>query len=407
MSAGIFQIVNFQQQAFVIVEGKASPCFYIIRQGKVRLSGEVPIPGEEPFQILGPGDFFGVVSCMSAQPHIETAQCLMPTSLITVGRDQFGTLIQKNAPIAMKIIRYFSQRLRTIDHAITKLTFHSAVEENPQMIFNIGEFYYNKNEMTHAAYAFQRYLQYFPQGPHATQAKARLQSMGAPLQGPPIASQNLSRTFQDGSMIMIEHEPGVELYIIQSGKVKITKVVNDNEVLLAVLNPGDIFGEMSLLENKPRSASAVAFGNVSTLAINKQNFEAMVQAQPQLAVKLITILSERVWMAYRQLSNLVIGDPVGRCYDMMLTLVQKKKIPIQYKAQHIFDIGAQELIKMLGLPLEQSEQYILQLLSDKNIRQDQGKLMVYDLSELEKQAQFYRKKAAMERKREAARARLT
>ncbi|MCS6983779.1 MAG: cyclic nucleotide-binding domain-containing protein [Leptospiraceae bacterium] len=402
MSGGIFQIVNFQTQAFVIVEGKAAPCFYIIRQGKIRLSPEVPIPGEEPYHILGPGDFFGVVSCMSGQPHVETAQCLAPTSLITVGRDQFGILIQKNAPIAMKIIRYFSQRLRTIDHAITKLNFHSTADENPEMIFDIAEFYYKKNDMNQAIYAYQKYLQYLPQGAKATQVRARLQSLGAPLQPPPVTSQNLARNFADGQMIMVEHEPGTELYIIQKGRVKITKVVNNNEVLLAVLGPGDIFGEMALLENKPRSASAVAFGPVSTLAINKQNFEVMVQTQPQLAVKLITILSERVWMAYRQLSNLLIGDPIGRCYDMLLTLVQKKRIPIQSKQPHTFDIGAQELFKMLGLPLEKSDQYIMQLLSDKNIRQDQGKLTVMDLAELEKQAQFHRKRAAMEKKRETA-----
>ena len=126
----MFQIANFQQNAFVIVEGKAAPGFYIVRQGKVRLTAEMPIPGEETNLILNPGDFFGVVSSMSGHPHIETAQCLANTSMINVGRDQFGVLIQKNAPIAMKIIRYFSQRLHIIDRAITKLTFHSTVEED-------------------------------------------------------------------------------------------------------------------------------------------------------------------------------------------------------------------------------------------------------------------------------------
>ena len=49
-------------------------------------------------------------------------------------------------------------------------------------------------------------------------------------------------------MIFSEHEPGEDLYIIQQGKVKITKIINNQEVLLAVLQPGDIFGEMALLE---------------------------------------------------------------------------------------------------------------------------------------------------------------
>ncbi|HRP68485.1 MAG TPA: cyclic nucleotide-binding domain-containing protein [Turneriella sp.] len=398
----MFQIANFQQNAFVIVEGKAAPGFFIVRQGKVRLSAEMPIPGEEPSQNLGPGDFFGVVSSMSGHPHIETAQCLAPTSMINVGRDQFGVLIQKNAPIAMKIIRYFSQRLRIIDRAITKLTFHSAVEEDPQMMFNIAQFYSGKQEMKHAAYAYQRYIQFYPNGAFTPQAKMALQNMNAPMSVPTPTGNALARTFADGQMVFIEHEPGNELYIIQGGKVKITKIVNENEVLLAVLNPGDIFGEMALLENKPRSASAVAFGNVTTLAINKQNFEGMVQAQPQLATKLITLLSERIWLAYRQLANLLISDPVGRMYDTLLTQVQKKKVAIQPKTSYVFDFGSQELLKMLGYPPDKGEEYLITMLSDKNLRLDQGKFTCRDLYELEKQVQFIRKRAATERQREAA-----
>ncbi|MBS0618941.1 MAG: Crp/Fnr family transcriptional regulator [Spirochaetes bacterium] len=397
----MFQIANFQANAFVIVEGKAAPGFYIVRQGRVRLTAEMPIPGEDASLFLNPGDFFGVVSAMSGHPHIETAQCLAPTSLINVGRDQFGVLIQKNAPIAMKIIRYFSQRLRIIDRAITKLTFHSTVEEDPQMMFNIAQFYYGKQEMKHAAYAYQRYLQYYPNSQLAAQAKMALQNMSAPMSVPTPPGNALGRSFVDGQMVFIEHEPGNELYIIQGGKVKITKVVNENEVLLAVLNPGDIFGEMALLENKPRSASAVASGNVTTLAINKQNFEGMVQAQPQLATKLITLLSERIWLAYRQLANLLISDPVGRMYDTLLTQVQKKKVAIQPKTPYVFDIGSQEILKMLGFAPEKGEEYLITMLSDKNLRLDQGKFICKDLAELEKQVSFIRKRAATERQREA------
>ncbi|MDH5721373.1 MAG: cyclic nucleotide-binding domain-containing protein [Spirochaetia bacterium] len=402
--AGIFKIANFQGKAFVIVEGKKeADTFFIVRQGKVRLTNEIPIPGEEPFEVLNAGDFFGVVSCMSGHPHMETAQTLEPTSFIVIGREQFGALIQKNAPIAMKIIRHFSKQLRTIDQAITKLSFHNVSEENPQFMYEIGEYYFQKNETSQAAYAYQRYLENFPEGKHAAESKARLQAISAPLEPPTAQRQNLNRLFQDGEMIFVEHEPGVELYIIQQGKVKITKVVDQNEVLLAVLQPGDIFGEMALLENKPRSASAYAQGAVNTLAINKTNFEAMVQAQPQLAVKLINILSERIWTAYRQLSNLLIEDPMGRLYDMLLTLALKKKVPIEHKAMYVFDINPQELIKMLGFSGQKGEALIMTFLEDKNFRLDGGKLICSDLLEIEKQVQFYKKKIAMDKKREAAR----
>ena len=300
----------------------------------------------------------------------------------------------------MKIIRHFSQRLRVIDRAITKLSFHSTVEEDPQLMFNVGEYYYEKQEARQAGYAYQKYLKYFPNGNYANQCKQRLAAMSASQESPVVKRHNLAVSFKDGDIIFIEHEPGSELYIIQQGKVKITKIVDQKEVLLAVLRPGDIFGEMALLENKPRSATAIAHANIVSLAINKANFEIMVQARPQLAVKLITILSERIWTAYRQLANLLISDPIGRIYDMLLTLVQKSKVPIAPKASHIFDIGAKELCNMLGFEESAGEGYTLTFLEDKNFRLDEGKIICLNLVELEKQVQIFRKKTALERKRE-------
>ena len=396
----MFKIANFQAGAAVIVEGKNPESFFILKTGQVSVSPEIPIPGEEPNQTLDPGDFFGVVSCMSGHPHIETAQTTVASSTIAVSKDQFHLLIQRNAPIAMKIIRYFSQRLRVIDRAITRLSFHSTVEEDPQLMFQVGEYYYERQQARQAAYAYQKYLHYFPDGIHAQKSKDRLNSMSAPLQAAPVKRNNLSASFRDKEIVFLEHEPGSELYIIQQGNIKITKVVDQNEVLLAVLRPGDIFGEMALLENKPRSATAIAHDNVLSLAINKANFETMVQDQPQLAVKLITILSERIWTAYRQLANLLISDPIGRICDLLLTLVQKAKIPILPKTSHTFDIGISELSNMLGYSPEEGESHVMKFLEDKAFRLDSGKVICSNLSELEKQVLFYRKRAAMERKKE-------
>lgn len=402
----IFGSASFKSNNFIVLEGKSANSFYIIRQGSVRLSPEIPIPDEEPSTVLNPGDFFGVVACMSGQPHIETVQSITDCSLITVGRDQFGVLIQKNAPIAMKIIRYFSQRLRIIDKAITKLNFQSSHEEDPSQVFYVGKFYYDRHEYAHAVYAFRSYLHSLPNGHNADECRQLLKAMDSSETATTARNPNqLAQTFDDGELIMIEHEPGDTLYIIQKGQVKITKVVNDNEVMLAVLNPGDIFGEMAILENKPRSASAVAYGGMVALAINKANFESMVRQQPQLAVKLITILSERIWTAFRRLANLLIGDFVGRSYDMLLTQVHKNQVTIRQKSAYTFDFGINELNKMLGLGPEDGNEHVNVLIKDKNIKIDQGKITVLDLSELEKLAAYHRKRVAMERKREQAKTR--
>ncbi|HNR87048.1 MAG TPA: Crp/Fnr family transcriptional regulator [Spirochaetota bacterium] len=403
MASAQFKVENYLAKSFITVEGKKnSDNFYIIRTGKVKLQKENPVVAEDPYSVLGPGDFFAVISCMSGHSRIETAVALTDVSLISVERDQFGILIQRNPVVAMKIIRFFSKQLREFDQAITRLTFKNIVEEEPSHLYNIGEFYFTRKSFNHAAYAFQRYLQYCPNGDYKNKAVERLKALRAPLRVPenPQAS-SLTRNYRDNVMVFCENEPGQELYIIQAGKVKITKIVDD-EVLLAVLKAGDIFGEMALLDNKPRSASAISFGDVTLFAINKANFEGMVQAQPQMATRLIQLLSERIWTAYRQLENIMIKDPIGRIYDTLLIQVEKQKIRIASKESHNFEIGTKELVNMVGLPPDKGEQLIVQLLENKHFRLEAGKIICTDLAELEKTVQFYRKKTVMEKKREAS-----
>ncbi|PKA23784.1 cAMP-binding protein, partial [Leptospira sp. mixed culture ATI2-C-A1] len=385
---------------YIIVEGKKDANnFYIIREGKVRVTRETAVVGEDPNQVLGPGDFFGVVAAMSQHPQIESATSLTNVSLISVSYDQFGTLIQKSTAVAMNIIRFFSMKLRQFDTTITRLSFRNAVEEDPNELFKIGEYYFQQQNTSHATFAYQSYLKHLPNGQFVPQAKLRLQTSNQPFQAPPIDYNKFNRNYKDSEMIFCEHEPGKELFILQSGKVKISKIVNQNEVMLAVLQAGDIFGEMAILDNKPRSASAVAAGDVELLAINKANFEGMVKAQPQLATRLITLLSERIWIAYKQLANLLLKDPQGRIVDTLMTLAEKNRIKVAPKQAYNFEIGTKDLLKMVGLTDPKDELLISDIMkNNKFIRMDMGKIVCTDMAELEKLVQFYHKKANMENK---------
>ncbi|TGK90042.1 Crp/Fnr family transcriptional regulator [Leptospira bourretii] len=395
-----FQMVTFPANSYIIVEGKKDANnFYIIREGKVRVTRETAVVGEDPNQVLGPGDFFGVVAAMSQHPQIESATSLTNVSLISVSYDQFGTLIQKSTAVAMNIIRFFSMKLRQFDTTITRLSFRNAVEEDPNELFKIGEYYFQQQNTSHATFAYQSYLKHLPNGQFVPQAKLRLQTSNQPFQAPPIDYNKFNRNYKDSEMIFCEHEPGKELFILQSGKVKISKIVNQNEVMLAVLQAGDIFGEMAILDNKPRSASAVAAGDVELLAINKANFEGMVKAQPQLATRLITLLSERIWIAYKQLANLLLKDPQGRVVDTLMTLAEKNRIKVAPKQAYNFEIGTKDLLKMVGLTDPKDELLISDIMkNNKFIRMDMGKIVCTDMAELEKLVQFYHKKANMENK---------
>jgi CRP-like cAMP-binding protein len=399
-------IVNFNKDAYIIVEGKQrADNFYIIRTGKVRISKEVEVVEEEGGNILGPGDFFGVVSTMSSHSHIETAQALTDVSLISVHRDQYGLLIEKNSPVAMKIIEGFSRRMRYLDEALARLTNKSSRENDPNHLFEVAEYYAKQNQYNLAYYAYYHYVKLFPKGEFmqkAMERMAKIQPYAKPvfLDG---SDTTFTRTYPKNTMIFAESMPGKELYIIQKGSVKISKLVGGTEVLLAVLKPGDIFGEMSLIENKPRSASAIAYEDTVLLAVNKDNFARMVTTQPQIVARLTQLLAERIWFIYKQLANTLLKDPVAKMYDALLIQLEKARVPIRSGESYTFDIGPKELINMVGLPMAEGNNALRILLQNPRIKAVDNRIFTSDVEEILKQANYYRKMQRIEQARKEQR----
>jgi len=394
--------VNFAKDSYIIVEGKRNADrFFIIRSGKVRLSKEVQIVTEEQ-DVLGPGDFFGVVSTMSGNSHIETAQALTDVTLISVQRDQFSQLIQGNAPVAMKIILQFSKRMRFLDEALTRLTLkNKAAEEDPRHIYNVAEYYAKHNQFKQAFYAYHKYVKYCPKGENAQAAVERMKKIAPYVKDPQkdFKPGEMARSYVKDSIIFCEGEPGDELFIIQKGSVKIIKITENNEILLAVLKIGDIFGEMALLESKPRAAGAVAFEDCQLMAVNRDNFQQMIKTQPQLIAKLTTLLAERIWLIYKQLANTQINDPLGRMYDMLQIQIDKKKIDINNATSFSFDFGIKELINMVGLPQEDGALVGRKMMENHIIQMMNNKLYVRDVKEIIRQNSYYRKMQQLEKSR--------
>jgi len=183
--------------------------------------------------------------------------------------------------------------------------------------------------------------------------------------------------------------------------VKITKIVDDREVLIAVLPTGEIFGEMALLENKPRSASAIAHEDVTLLAVNKTNFQRMVQTQPELITRLTQLLAERIWFIYNQLANTQITDPLGRLYDSLALQLEKNRVPVVRGSSYTFDFGPSDLVNMVGLSVRESGDLIRKLFENKKLRVVDNKIFVSDVEEITKQAEYYKKMQKIQSAREA------
>ncbi|MBM7023659.1 Crp/Fnr family transcriptional regulator [Treponema sp. Marseille-Q4523] len=385
--------VNFRKGSYLVVEGKAeSDRFFIIQSGNVRCFKATDAPGG-PIKLLGPGDFVGVIPCMSGHSQIETVIAITDVTGISVRRDQYPELIMRNTPVAMKIIRTFANGMRSMNETLTKLTLNNVVADTPEHIFDVADYYDKAGFSDIAVYAYYQYLKACPRGLNAGRAKERFIVLKERTHAVYFESTpDLMRVYPKSTMIFSESQNGPDMFIIQEGQVKISKVVDGNEVTLAMLKKGDMFGEMALLENKPRSASAIAHEPCKLMAVNRQNFDLMVATQPQLISRLTTMLADRLWSMYRQIDNANLHDPLHKLIDILALQVEKTKINLsQQNVQYQTDLTPYDLANMCGIPKEQQAESLIRLQSDSHVRFVNGKILVPDCRELVKQAAFYRK----------------
>ncbi|QTQ11262.1 cyclic nucleotide-binding domain-containing protein [Treponema parvum] len=384
--------VNFRKGSYLVVEGKAeSDRFYIIQSGHVKCWSS-NMTASASNQLLGPGDFVGVIPCMSGHSQIENVIALTDVAAISVRRDQYPELIARNTPVAMKIIRTFANNMREMNERLTQLTLKDSVIGSPEQIFDVASYYEKMNKPSIAIYAYYQYLKACPDGINAAKAKERFivlkpKSRAVYFESTP----DLMRLYPKDTMIFSECQRGAEMFIIQDGKVKITKVVKGEEVTLAVLKKGDMFGEMAMLENKPRSASAVADEECRLMTVNRHNFDQMVATQSQLIARLTTTLAERLWSMCRQLANAQISDPLYKLLDMLALQVEKAKISLKANTSYVTDLTLHDLANMCGIPQEEQASCLYKLQIDPHIKMQGMKITIPDCLELIKNVSFYRR----------------
>jgi CRP-like cAMP-binding protein len=293
----------------------------------------------------------------------------------------------------MKIIMQFSKRMRYLDEAFTRITLKNTALEDSTHLFNIGEYYAKQSQYNQAYYAYNQYIKYCPDGENFETARERMAKIARYAQSVKLdfKSEEIMRTYLKDTMIFSECEPGDELYIIQKGSVKITKIVDNKEVLLAVLKSSDIFGEMALLESKPRSASAIAYENCVVMAVNRANFERMVSSQPQIISRLTTLLAERIWFIYKQLANTLVEDPLGRAYDALLIQLEKSRVDVYSTKPYTFNFGPKELANMMGLTQKDAAWLVPKLLEKGKFQIQDEKVNIVDVSEIIKQVESFRR----------------
>ncbi len=124
---------------------------------------------------------------------------------------------------------------------------------------------------------------------------------------------SLGKDYKDGDTIFEENSIGKEMYIILTGNAKVIKKKDGVKTTLATLEEGDFFGEMSLFDNSPRSATVKALGDIKLLEINQKNFLKKISRDPSLAFRMLEKMSQRIRNSDEIILNYIveIKDLIG------------------------------------------------------------------------------------------------
>ena len=135
-------------------------------------------------------------------------------------------------------------------------------------------------------------------------------------------------TFPKGRLVILANEEGDSFFTILRGRVKVAISGTDGrEMILSVLGKSEFFGELSLLDGRPRSASVTTLEETTLLALRRSDFLRILNQNPELAIKLIVALASRLRMADLQMANLALLGITDRISNVLLGLAEDQGVP--------------------------------------------------------------------------------
>lgn len=183
-----------------------------------------------------------------------------------------------------------------------------------------------------------------------------------------------------GEIIFCEYEPGDAFYLIQSGKVKIVKIVGEVEKTLDILNPGEFFGEMALLEEAPRSATTMALTDVKLLEFNRANFEVLMAGQPQIVLNLLKLFAKRIYDQKRRFLILTLDDVQARVADVFLMLDENGPKPSDpADNSRVFASSVEDIAHWAGLSVAKAGEVLKTFANQRRVEVQQGKIIVKNI----------------------------
>jgi CRP-like cAMP-binding protein len=205
-----------------------------------------------------------------------------------------------------------------------------------------------------------------------------------------------AKTYQKGDIIFCEYEPGDTFYLIQSGRVEILKIMDDMQKTLDILEPGELFGEMAILEEAPRSATALAMDKVVALEFNRENFEVLMQGNPQIALKLLKLFTKRIYDQKRRFMILTLDDPEARVADVFLMLGERQRVNPEETDSVELEATVDDIAHWAGMSPGQCKEVINHFVAQRRVDLFENRILIKNINDFSRFVRARRRAEEME-----------
>ncbi|AOP32775.1 cAMP-binding protein [Leptospira tipperaryensis] len=230
-------IRNYKGGSIIYFEKDKAEDIYVLRNGRVILTFPALDTGQEVKEDVRIGEFFGVKSALGKYPREETAQVIGNATILVFKPNEFEQFVAEKTHLILKMMKVFSSQLRQVHKKLKEILGQSDTRNPSFELMNVAEVFYKNNNLPHAVYAFEKYLQHYPGTAYSGRATELLElarrGSPFPLNMPPLVYEGGSRVSQETLQNIMK--PAVEKSSITQGvDNSITSLYNRAHTLVNV-----------------------------------------------------------------------------------------------------------------------------------------------------------------------------
>ncbi len=451
------KVLAYKKGAIIYFEGDRDDRIFILQQGHIILTTMDDETQSQRSSVLNPGEFFGIKSALVRCPREETVTAGDNATCVVLSVPEFENLFSTNKQLMMKMLRVFSKELRDVHGRTMSLLNQGNVMDAGKGLYSMTKAFYDEEKWRGCIGSANRLLKIDKryseskdfvlmyktalanvrqiEKREAAEERAKYeegldsddwdtndyQSEGTGKAFNLPAFDRFVKTYNNGEIIIAEFEKGESFYLIQRGLVQLTKLVHDSNKNLDILKPGEMFGEMAILDNSPRSATCIAKGKVDCLEFTKQNFEVLITGNPPIALMLLKTFCKRILDQKRRYKTLVIDDNSARIADVFCMFNEMNSLPAIPTPQaveniikklnpdkyRIFPVTIQDMASWAGLTVDETRDELKKFSTSGRVGVYDSYIIVMNIDEMrrtvEQRTKMLNRKKEIERNKAAIR----